>query len=76
VEDWLRRARRGPGVVGRLDSATAYFWGERSWGGPLIGSCYRQREEGGGNGGNNKNKKKDKPPKPTAPPPPTPAPTG
>lgn len=76
VEDWLRRARRGPGVVGRLDSATAYFWGERSWGGPLIGSCYRQRHEGGGNNGNNKNKKKDKPPKPTASPPPTPAPTG
>ncbi len=78
VEDWLRRARRGIGVVGRHDSATAYFWGEGSWGGPLIGSCYRQREERGGGGGNDKGKKKDKPPKPiaTPAPAPTPAPTG
>nr|MBA2757809.1 transglycosylase domain-containing protein [Chloroflexota bacterium] len=39
VADWLSRARRGTGVRGRLDSATAYFWEERSWGGPLINSC-------------------------------------
>jgi membrane peptidoglycan carboxypeptidase len=39
VADWLNRARRGPGVEGRLDSRTAYFWGERSWGGSLIGAC-------------------------------------
>ncbi|HET7725717.1 MAG TPA: transglycosylase domain-containing protein [Candidatus Limnocylindrales bacterium] len=39
VEDWLRRARRGVGVEGRHESATAYFWGESSWGGPLLGPC-------------------------------------
>ena len=39
VRDWIRRARRGPGVVGRLESETAYLTGERSWGGRLIGSC-------------------------------------
>src|SRR6188474_1371756 len=51
VADWLRRAFRGPGVVGRLDSATAYFWHESSWGGPLAGSCARPRfERGDGNG--------------------------
>ena len=48
VADWLRRARRRTGVVGRHDSRTAYFWGERSWGGPLAGSCYRVRVERGG----------------------------
>jgi hypothetical protein len=39
VEDWLRRARRGTGIAGGYDSRTAYFWGERSWGGPLAGAC-------------------------------------
>jgi membrane peptidoglycan carboxypeptidase len=40
VEDWLRRARRGPGVTGQYDSATAYFWGRSGWGGALAGdSC-------------------------------------
>ncbi len=43
VQDWLRRARRGVGVSGRYDSATAYFWKESSWGGPLYGSCYRPK---------------------------------
>jgi hypothetical protein len=83
VADWLSRARRGTGVVGRHDSATAYFWGERSWGGSLAGGCYRprpQRESGDGGrdrGGDHK-KKKEKPPKPgepaPTPPPPTQAP--
>ena len=39
---------------GRLDSATAYFWHERSWGGQLAGSCAPRRIDhhgGGGNGG-------------------------
>ncbi len=78
VADWLRRAHRGIGVVGRHDSATAYFWGERSWGGPLIGSCWRPRENGGGGGGNGdkKEKKKKDPPQPTPTPPPAPEPTG
>ena len=39
VADWLRRAHRGTGVGGRLDSRTAYFWGEHSWGGTLMGPC-------------------------------------
>ena len=40
VADWLRprpaRPRRRPG---RFDSRTAYFWGERSWGGTIVGPC-------------------------------------
>ena len=81
VEDWLRRARRGVGVKGRLDSSTAYFWGERSWGGPLVGACARpkpaptdggDKKDKGNDGGGDK---KDKPPKPDAtPPPPPPSP--
>jgi peptidoglycan glycosyltransferase len=39
VADWLRRAHRGRGVLGPLESRTAVFWGERWWGGPLAGSC-------------------------------------
>jgi hypothetical protein len=58
VEDWLRRARRGPGVRGQYDSRTAYFWGERSWGGPLVGPCKkkvdRDKKDEGGKGGKNK----------------------
>jgi len=87
VQDWLYRARRGTGVVGRHDSATAYFWGERSWGGPLAGACYRAQpsrerdrgeERGGDRGGDRK--KKEKPPTPgqpsPTPPSATPAPGG
>ncbi len=61
VADWLRRARRGTGITGKHDSRTAYFWGERSWGGPLYGACAKPRppapakdkgeDEGGGGGG-------------------------
>ncbi|HET7677056.1 MAG TPA: transglycosylase domain-containing protein [Candidatus Limnocylindrales bacterium] len=43
VADWARRARAGPGRVGRYDTATAYFWGERSWGGPIHGGPCRER---------------------------------
>ena len=77
VGDWLRRARRGVGVTGRYDSETAYFWGERSWGGPLYGACQRlkpapdkkdegkdKKDKGGGGGA------------PTPPPEPTPPPAG
>jgi membrane peptidoglycan carboxypeptidase len=39
VADWLARARRGTGVAGQYDSRTAFFWGQRSWGGPLAGPC-------------------------------------
>jgi hypothetical protein len=52
VEDWMRRARRGVGVEGRLDSRTAYFWGERSWGGRIAGPCPKPKPP-----------KEDKPPK-------------
>jgi hypothetical protein len=58
VADWLRRARRGPGVIGPLDSRTAYFWGKRGWGGPLIGSCVRPKVEHH----DKDNDKKEKPP--------------
>ena len=43
VANWLYRARRGVGVGGPHDSRTAYFWGERSWGGPLIGTCWKPK---------------------------------
>lgn len=54
VADWLRRARRGVGVLGPLNTRTAYFWSQRSWGGPLIGTCQRSKPAAGGH---------DKPPK-------------
>jgi peptidoglycan glycosyltransferase len=75
VLNWMARARRGVGVVGRHGSATAYFWNQRSWGGPIMGSCVsRPRDPGSGGNGQGKGKK-DKPPKPDGtPPPPTPAP--
>ena len=87
VQNWLYRAHRGTGVVGQHDSATAYFWGERSWGGSLAGACYRakpksERDRGGEGGGRDRGgdrKKKEKPPKPVDPgpaPAPTPAPGG
>jgi peptidoglycan glycosyltransferase len=77
VLNWLQRARRGVGVSGRYDSATAYFWKENSWGGPLYGACHRPKappkEKGNGHD------KKDKGGGGTVPPPPpdpiaTPAP--
>jgi membrane peptidoglycan carboxypeptidase len=43
VASWLQRARRGVGVRGQYDSATAYFWGERTWGGPMFGACSRPK---------------------------------
>ena len=39
VQSWMTRARRGVGVRGVLDSATAYFWGKSTWGGPIAGPC-------------------------------------
>jgi hypothetical protein len=66
VADWLARARRGAGVTGRHDSRTAYFWGERSWGGTLFGACYRPKPR--------EDKPKDE--KPPSEKPPRPAPPG
>jgi penicillin-binding protein 1A len=61
VADWIRRASRGAGVTGQHDSTTAYFWGESSWGGSVIGGCRpfggdfgngSGRGNGNGNNGN------------------------
>jgi membrane peptidoglycan carboxypeptidase len=70
VGNWLARARRGLGVLGPHDSRTAYFWGERSWGGPLAGPCVRPKPP--------EEKKQDKDKEPAKPPPshdPKPPPT-
>jgi membrane peptidoglycan carboxypeptidase len=48
---WVDRASRGPGVLGPLGSTTAYWPGETSWGGQLIGSCGGGGPGGGGGGG-------------------------
>jgi membrane peptidoglycan carboxypeptidase len=69
VADWMRRARSGPGVGGRYDSRTAYFWGRSSWGGTLAGFCGPSRErshdKGGGHGDRPPGDKHGpKPPKP------------
>jgi membrane peptidoglycan carboxypeptidase len=43
VADWLARARRGAGVVGKHESRTTYLTGESTWGGQLAGPCYVPR---------------------------------
>lgn len=74
VADWLRRARRGTGVKGAYGSRTAFWPGNSSWGGPLLGPCPKPKPEptdGKGNGGGNGHG-----PRPTeSPPPPPPAQT-
>jgi membrane peptidoglycan carboxypeptidase len=57
VADWLARARRGVGVTGPHDSRTAYFWGEASWGGTLLGPCSKPKPK----------PEPEKPPKPEPP---------
>jgi membrane peptidoglycan carboxypeptidase len=77
VRGWASRARRGPGVSGPYGSRTAYFFGERSWGGEIVGPCPKPKpkpeppkDEGGGGPG-------DKPPKdPGGSPPPGGSPGG
>jgi membrane peptidoglycan carboxypeptidase len=68
VADWLRRARRGPGVVGRHDSATAYLPGEASWGGRLIGPCPTPKAKPEPKEAPGPPDKTPKPPKPPGPP--------
>jgi hypothetical protein len=64
----MRRARRGPGVTGPLDSRTAYFWKQSSWGGSLLGSCAPARRANAGPGGHGHDgKPKDKKPPPGKP---------
>ena len=81
VADWMRRARRGQGVMGPLDSRTAYFWKQSSWGGSLAGACapVRVRADGGHggkghDGGKPKHGKKPPHPGPTTAPIATPVP--
>jgi membrane peptidoglycan carboxypeptidase len=78
VADWMRRARRGPGVMGEHDSRTAYFWGERSWGGRIAGPCpapeEREKPDKDNGGGDDKDKDKPGGPKPPDPPDPEDAP--
>jgi len=62
VRGWTARARRGPGVRGPYGSTTAYFFGERSWGGRLIGPCGVSNKDG--HQGNDKNHHKPPPPPP------------
>ncbi len=39
VRDWTARARRGPGARSiPYGTLTSYFWGESTWGGPIIPS--------------------------------------
>jgi membrane peptidoglycan carboxypeptidase len=70
VEGWLFRARSGPGVTGRHESRTAYFWGESSWGGPLAGPCAPPKDDKDDDKkpGDDKPRKPGKPPKPPKPP--------
>jgi penicillin-binding protein 1A len=77
--DWVRRARRGTGTKGEYGSRVAYWFGQRTWGGPLIGPCAPKptptppgNGNGGGGGGNGGG---GKPHDPTPPPPPSPSPT-
>ena len=75
VADWLRRARRGVGVTGPLASRTAYFGGERSWGGSLAAACARAKpkppaakpDKPGNGGGENGGGGGEPPPPPTRP---------
>jgi membrane peptidoglycan carboxypeptidase len=55
VESWLRRARRGSGVMGEYGSRTAYWAGQSSWGGRLLGPCPPPPPPDNGNGDGNGN---------------------
>jgi membrane peptidoglycan carboxypeptidase len=68
VRAWTARARRGPGVKGPYGSTTAYFFGERSWGGPIIGACHKTSRQS-----HHGHKKKDHGPPPPPPAGPQPA---
>ena len=60
--------------MGQHDSRTAYFWGERSWGGPIAGPCQRVKPDRDKDR-DKPGKGKEKPPKPPTPEP-TPTPEG
>ncbi|HJP88183.1 MAG TPA: transglycosylase domain-containing protein [Candidatus Limnocylindrales bacterium] len=77
VEAWVSRARHGTGTKGPYGSTIAYWFGQRTWGGPLIGPCQPKPTPnpsggpggGGGNGGGGGHGKPTQPPA-TLPPPP------
>jgi hypothetical protein len=58
----MARARRGIGVRGPFGTRTAYFWGDRSWGGRVAGACHVTKapepgkHDGGGGGGDHHRK--------------------
>lgn len=65
VANWMTRARQGTGRLGAYGSRTAYFWGQSSWGGPLMGSCPSGKASGGGpDQKGTLHQKHQKPPKP------------
>ncbi len=69
VKAWVERARRGTGIRGPYGSTTAFWFFERSWGGPLIGPCAPPKPDGGGGGGDNGHGHGHGPPPPPPPPP-------
>jgi hypothetical protein len=75
VQDWLRRALRGPGVRGALGSTTAYRIGASNWGGELLGACTTNGGGGGATGHHHHHHGQDPSPLPTALPEPSPSPT-
>ena len=67
VRAWTARARRGPGVRGPYGSTTAYFFGQGSWGGTLVGPCGKSND--GGKDGHHHKEHGHKPPPPNNAPP-------
>jgi len=76
VENWLRRARRGSGIKGDYGSHTAYWAGNSTWGGTLVGPCPAPKPNptGNGNGNGGGGPKPTKPGETPPPPGPTAAP--
>ena len=76
VADWMSRARRGVAIAGPLGSRTAYFFGENSWGGKILGPCEKPKPKDKPSDHDGKDKPpkdeppKDKPPKDKPPDPP------
>ncbi len=74
VEGWVRRARRGAGVKGDYGSRTAYWPGNSTWGGRLVGPCPAPKPTPTDNGNGNGNGNGPKPTNPGETPPPPPPP--
>jgi membrane peptidoglycan carboxypeptidase len=70
VAAWVKRAREGVGTKGPYDSRIAYWFGSKTWGGPLVGPCKpkpRPTDPGNGNGGGGGHGKPTPPPTPPPP---------